>query len=385
MIPLFVLAHFSHHVIAALLQPLLPFIRDDFALSYTQAAWLVSAFTLSYGISNLPAGWLADRVGSRLIIAVGVTGAAICGLIVGLSPTYTIMVIFLVLLGITGGGYHPAASPLISASVEPQNRGRALGLHQIGGTASFFLAPLIAVGITSILNWRSTFVVVAIPVIIVGIVMYIVIGKRGYSDRTGTKSEASHLEGPITTSSHWTHLVAFITLGVTLQVLLFSLISFLPLFTVDHFGASEGVAASLLSLYHLTGLLGGPLGGYLSDRVGEVPVMLTACLLAGPFVYIWGLVSFGWQFFLIIFTLGFFQYVGMPASEAYIISHAPQRYRSTALGIYYSASRGGPGLIMPVLGFLFDQYGFNASFTIVGSALFAIAIICSILLLRNRS
>ncbi|MDP7525779.1 MAG: MFS transporter, partial [Dehalococcoidales bacterium] len=57
------LAHFSHHLIAALLQPLLPFIRDDFALDYTQAAWIVSAYTLAYGFSQLPGGWLADRIG----------------------------------------------------------------------------------------------------------------------------------------------------------------------------------------------------------------------------------------------------------------------------------------------------------------------------------
>ncbi|MFC1988382.1 MFS transporter, partial [Chloroflexota bacterium] len=96
LITLFVLAHFSHHLIAALLQPLLPLIRDDFALDYTQASWVVSAFTLAYGISQLPAGWLTDRLGARAMIAIGITGAAICGLVVGLSPSYTLMVVFLV-------------------------------------------------------------------------------------------------------------------------------------------------------------------------------------------------------------------------------------------------------------------------------------------------
>jgi hypothetical protein len=36
MVPLFVLAHFSHHFTAALFQPLTPFIRDEFGLGYTQ-------------------------------------------------------------------------------------------------------------------------------------------------------------------------------------------------------------------------------------------------------------------------------------------------------------------------------------------------------------
>ncbi len=384
MIPLFVLAHFSHHVIAALLQPLLPFIRDDFTLSYTQAGWVVSAFTLAYGISQLPAGWLADRVGPRLLIAAGISGVALFGLLVGLSSTYIMMVVFLMLLGAMGGGYHPAASPLVSASVEPQNRGRALGLHQIGGTASFFLAPLIAVGIAAVLGWRGTFIALAIPTIIFGIVLYILIGRRGYTQKTEKEMSDSHLEASSIPPGHWRRLIAFVTLGVSLQVLLFSPISFLPLFVVDHFGRSEEVAAALLSLYHSTGFLAGPLGGYLSDRLGKVPVMLTVGLLAGPFIYLLSFVSFGWQVFVVILAMGMFQYVGMPTSEAYIISHTSQRNRSTVLGIYYFASRGGPGVIMPVLGFFFDQFGFSTSFTIVGSTMLAIALICSMFLWRNR-
>lgn len=384
MLPLFILAHFGHHLLAALLQPLLPFIRDDFALSYTQAGWVVSAFTLSYGISHLPAGWLADRVGPRLLITVGISGAALFGLLVGLSPTYVMMIVFLILLGVASGGYHPAASLLVSSSVEPQNRGRALGLHQIGGTASFFLAPLIAVGIAGALDWQGTFITLAIPTIIFGIVLYLLIGRRGYAHKTETETEDSHLETTTTPPVHWRRFTVFVTLGVTLQILLFSLISFLPLFVVDHFGRSAKVAAVLLSLYHSTGLLAGPLGGYLSDRLGKVPVMLTVSLLAGPFVYLLSLVSFGWQVFAVIFAMGAFQYVSMPISESYIISHTSQRNRATVLGIYYFASRGGPGIIMPVLGFLFDQYGFSTSFTIVGSTIFTIALACSVLLWKNR-
>ena len=57
---LFVLAHFSHHVITALVVPLLPFIRNDFGLDYTQAGFVISAFTLSYGIAQMPAGRLIE-------------------------------------------------------------------------------------------------------------------------------------------------------------------------------------------------------------------------------------------------------------------------------------------------------------------------------------
>ena len=127
LLPLFVLAHFGHHLVPALLVPLLPLIRDDFALDYTQSGLMLSAFALSYGISQLLGGWLADRIGQRIMVTIGISGVALAGLLVGLSATYIMMIVSLVLMGVLGGGYHLASPPLISAPVEPKNRGRALG------------------------------------------------------------------------------------------------------------------------------------------------------------------------------------------------------------------------------------------------------------------
>ncbi|MEK7353984.1 MAG: MFS transporter [Chloroflexota bacterium] len=382
--PLFVLAHFSHHLIAALLQPLLPLIRDDFKLDYAQAGWVVSAFTLAYGFSQLPAGWLADRIGARLLITIGISGVAVAGLLAGLSPSYTIMVIFLVGMGILGGGYHPAASPLVSASVEEKKRGRALGLHQIGGTASFFLTPLIAVGIATALGtWRSSFIILAILTFIFGIIFYVMLGRRGNSSKAengiqDNQAAAALIPGRLSS------LIPFIVIGVAIQVTVFSTISFIPLFAVDQLKTSENVGAALLAVAQFAGLWAGPLGGYLADRIGKVPVMLAVALATGPAIYLLNMVSIGWSIYAILLVMGVCQYVGMPVSEAYIISHSPQRNRSTILGFYYFASRGGPGLLMPVMGYLIDRFSFGTAFTIVGSGMLVVALGCSLWFWRNR-
>ena len=146
---LFVLSHFSHHVITALIVPLLPYIRNDFALDYTQSGFVISAFSLSYGIGQLPAGWLADRMGSRNLMTLSIVGVALAGLMVGLSHAYLLMIFCLIGMGIAGGGYHPSAPPLISASVAPEKRGFALGCHFIGGSTSYFLSPLIGAAIAT--------------------------------------------------------------------------------------------------------------------------------------------------------------------------------------------------------------------------------------------
>lgn len=115
LLPLFVLAHFGHHLLPAPPIPFLPMIRGDFSLDYTQSGLVISAFNSSYGIGQLPAGWLSDRIGPPIMVTVGICGVALLGFFVGLSQIFLMMIIFLILMGIMGGGSHPAAPPTISA------------------------------------------------------------------------------------------------------------------------------------------------------------------------------------------------------------------------------------------------------------------------------
>lgn len=383
LLPLFILAHFLHHFTAAFLQPLMPFIRDEFALDYTQAGWIMSAFTLAYGFSHLPAGWLSDRISPRLMITMGISGVALFAIAVGLAPTYLFLVLFAILLGAVGGGYHPSASPLVAASVDKKNQGRALGLHQIGGTASFFLTPLIIVAIAGALGWRGAVVSMSIPAFIIGIVLFILIGRRGYATKDSKTTDISQ-SAPPATPGNTRRLIAFITLGIIIQITVFSVASYVPLFAVDSLKSSEQMAALLFSFFHFAGLWAGPIGGYLSDRLGKVPVMLTVCLIAGPALYLLNLTSLSWNVWAVLLLLGTCMYMGMPITESYVITHAPKRRRSTILGIYYFASRGGVGLVTPLIGYIADHYSFATSFTVLGGALLAIVLVCSAFLWGSR-
>ena len=376
-------AHCGHHLPSAILVPLLPFIRDEFALDYTKAGLVVSAFTLSYGICQLPGGWLADRIGSRMVATIGVSGVALFGLLIGVSSTYVMMVVFLVLLGMSGGGYHPAAASMISASVDSKSRGRALGLHLIGGTASHFAAPLLAVAVAAALGWRGAFIGISIPILIIGVVFYILLGRHESAGKAVRTASSSHTEAPSTRLS-LRRLVPFIVLGIAVVVLCISTLAFIPLYMIDHFGVSEGRAAALLALAYSGGFWAGPLGGYLSDRFGRIPVILVFGLVAGPIIYLLNLVSYGWPIFAVLIGLGMSQYVTMPVAEAYIVDQTSERNRSTVLGIYFFGSRGGSGVTAPLVGYLMDRYGFNTSFTIMGVAMVAVTLICGMFLWKNR-
>jgi len=382
-IPLFVLAHFAHHLVIALPVPLLPFIRNEFALDYTQAGVVIMAFNLAYGISQLPSGWLADRIGSRVLLTVGTAGVALAGLLVGLSQTHFMLITFLVLMGIAGGGYHPSAAPLISRSVEPKNRGRALGFHMIGGSGSFFLAPLVGAGIAACYGWRASFTWLAIPTALFGIAFYVLLGRRPELNRL-SKTISEYCDKAQPPSSDLPQLIPFMVLNIFAAGVNFSVISFIPLFMIDHFGVAETIAASSLSIMYSAGLWASPLGGYISDRLGKIRVALVACLVTGPLIYLLNIVPSGLGIGAVLLMFGITMYIRQPASESYIISQTPEHRRSTILGIYYFASMEAGGIFSPIIGNCIDRFGFQPTFTGAGIAILMVSLVCAIFLRHNR-
>jgi len=384
LLPLFVLAHCAHHLLTALPVPLLPFIRNDFNLDYTGAGLVISAFQLSYGISQLPAGWLADRIGPRILITIGTAGVALAGLLVGISPTYIMLLVFMVILGAAGGGYHPATPPIISASVEPKRRGLALGLHLIGGNTSFFLTPLIAAGIATAWGWRGPFLALAPPILIFGIAFYVLLGRRANAPKAGHGTTTSTESQTPDTPGRLRHLVSFIALSTFNHAVVISVISFIPLYLVDHFGTGEATGAAFLAVLYSSGLWASPLGGYLSDRLGAVPVLLVVCLATGPLIYLLNLAPYGLGIAALLVVMGMVPGIRMPASEAYIIGNTAARRRSTVLGIYFFASIEGGGLLTPVMGYLIDRFGFHFSFSMAGAVLLTATLVGAMFLRGSR-
>lgn len=347
---------------------------------------MLSVFTLAYGFGQLPAGWLSDRFGAPFILAIGICGVAAAGFLVGLSQTFIMVLVFLAVMGLLGGGYHPAAPSLISASVDAQHRGRALGFHTIGGSASYFSAPLIAAAIITVWGWRGAFLGLAFPSMILGIVLYIFIRRRSevkrYRQETiNNRNEASPEQ------FHWAPLVWFLILATITSTATTSVLSFVPLLLVDQFGISNAVAAASVSIAYAPGLIVGPLAGHLSDRWGKVPMLLAVSFLAAPVIYLltrvpYGPLGLGTGALLIL--IGVITYVRMPVSESYLVGRTPARYRSTVLGVYFFSSMEGSGLLTPLMGYLIDHFGFVYTYSLVGIAQLVITIVCAVALWRNH-
>jgi len=381
--PLFILGHFSHHVLTSITVPLIPFIRSTFDLDYTQSGLVISAFTLAYGIGQLPAGWLADRMESRKLMTVGISGVALAGIVVGLSETYFLMIVFLVLMGILAGGYHPSAPPLISASVRPEHLGRALGLHNIGGGASHFLTPLIAVAVANAWGWRNAYLAMAIPTVAFGILFYLRLGQLNAREKAN-HSEAKKKGGPEPRPESMRQIVIFLIFSTFTAAIVTSVVSFIPLLMVDHFHLSKETAAVLFSLIYSAVFWASPLSGYLSDRVGSVRVTLAVCFSAGPILLMFTILPYGWGIIVLLILLGMVIFARMSSSETFIVRHTPPGIRSTILGIYYFTGMEGGGILTPVLGYLIDRLGFQSAFTIAGVAAIMVTLICAFWLREDR-
>lgn len=375
-LPFFILAHAAHHLLTALPQPMLPYMQEEFGLNYTRSAAIISAFALSSGAAQLPAGWLADRIGPTILITIGIVGVALGGLLVGLSHTYVLLIAGMIFMGLMAGGYHPASTPLISISVPTHQRGRALGLHLIGGNSSFFLAPLVAGAIAAVWGWRGAYLTLAIPTAILGTLFFFYLNRR-YGKAHMEEMKRRHTSEARPQAGYKRRLGAFLTMMVIGGGAGASVSAFMTLYMVNELGASKEVAAMALSIIFSSGLWAGPLGGYLADRFGSTRVIIVTGILSGLVIFVLKEVELGWGLWLVLWFMGLIHAIRFPVTEVFIMSQSPPEHRSKIYGVYYSTMQYTGAIFAPIMGRFIDAYGFDVIWTFSAYAVTAVAIITS--------
>ncbi len=382
----FVSAHFFHHLLTSIIVPLLPMIRDSFDLTYAQAGGVASAFTISYGLAQLPSGWIADRVGAKYLLFFGISGVAVAGALVGFSGTYIGLLVFLALMGIAGGGYHPSASPLVSASVEPSQRGKALGLHIVGGSASHLVSPLAAVFIAGFFGWRGSFITISIPVFIFGIILFMLLRVFHISVKNHAQSSKSQNASGTSVKRPFGEIIVFLVISSAIGAVLGSVIAFIPMFSIDGLGVSQTGSALFLSLYFFAGMIAAPLSGGVVDKLGSRSMFIFLAVLSGPAIMLLGITR-SWIVLAVIMVFqAVVMFSRMVVSETYFVTYVPLKWKSTILGIYYFAGMEGSGILTPILGRVIDGVGFSWAFTAMGLSLSIVCVVSlTILLFRNRA
>ena len=356
-------AHFSHHVTNSLLNPLLPLIRDAFAMSYAESGFAVSAFSISSGLANAPWGILADRIGSRTVIVGGLLLMGAVSVALATAAAYWQLLVFLVLMGVVSGSYHGPAAALIARTFGARVRGTAMGIHITGGHLSFFAAPALA-GLlaTTTGTWRTPYLWFAAAPVVLAALLWIVAPRTQESSASGDRFAAFREIANV-----FRDVGPIVSLSVAFQFGLAAMLAFLALYFVDARGISPGLAAVLFGVPQLVGVIGAPLGGFLSDRFGRRTVMLVGLALLGPSV---GAVTILPNALLPVALVVFGLLFSMrtTVTETLVMDTAPPGRRATVLGAYYLANAHVGGIGAPLFGFLAEAVGIAPAFNWIALA-----------------
>jgi FSR family fosmidomycin resistance protein-like MFS transporter len=359
-LPQFAFARLSHHLCTGTLVPLLPLVRQEFALSYFQAGLLTSAFALAYGFTQLPIVALSRRIGERTVIIAGLIGMSIAAMAAGSAGEYNQLLASLVLMGLCGSGYHALAASFLSRSFSKERRGQMLGLHLAGSKLSFLIAPFLAVLIASLTgSWRSPFIVLALPALLAGVLLWATVpGEAVLEQKTALDLTPAGLG--------WRGIVRdiglLLVLTMGLSLVSFSIYSFLPLFLIDRHGVAFQQAGVLAGIMVGVGIVGSPLGGALSDRIGRDRVILFSVISAGPLLYLLTISPMGLWFLGVLVVFGIAMSLPAAATESLMADHVPGARLALALATYHFFNQESSSVMNPVVGRLIDLHGMDRVF-----------------------
>ena len=360
----FCYTHLSHDMTTGLLIALLPFIRQDMDLNYFQAGLLVSAYSVTSGFSQIFGGWVADRLKRRWItIMMGLLGVGMSGFAAGLMPSYITLVIAMVCMGIFAGFYHPSAVPALSSLFEDR-RGKAIGLHMIGGSIGFGIGPFIGTAIAATLNWHLAFTILCLPALIAGLWVALWLRKiepaptaaAGRAPAPGNgKSSAG--TGGLTLGQVLRSVAPVVILVIIVTFTSGSLLPFLPLYLVDHHGLTVTMASVWTGVVRASGIAGSLLGGWLSDRWGNRRTVLVSLTAIGPVMLLFTTINYFAALAVIMMAIGILWTMRETAVQTYLMGRTPLRLHGIVFGLYFGIGQQGQSLLQPVYGGLMDMAG----------------------------
>jgi FSR family fosmidomycin resistance protein-like MFS transporter len=151
-------AHFVSHYYILLLAPLLPFVRADYGVSYTEIGLALAAFNTVSAVLQAPAGFLVDWLGARILLIGGLIFGASAFVIASAVDSYWVLVAMFALAGVGNAVYHPADYALLSHHVPAKRIGQAFSVHTFAGMAGSAVAPPTLLLMQNLWGWRGAFI-----------------------------------------------------------------------------------------------------------------------------------------------------------------------------------------------------------------------------------
>jgi MFS transporter, ACS family, glucarate transporter len=135
-----------------------PMMRD-LGLSQLQMGFVFSAFTLAYGLFEIPTGWWGDRVGTRRVLTRIVIWWSSFTITTAAAFNYASLLLIRFLFGVGEAGAWPNAARTFSRWFPVTERGTAQGIFFMGAHLGGALTPFLVTSMLTVMHWRSVFVI----------------------------------------------------------------------------------------------------------------------------------------------------------------------------------------------------------------------------------
>ena len=248
-------------------------IGNDFTLNDTQRGLLMGlAFALFYAGLGVPVAWLADRANRKNIIAAAVTVWSVATALCGLASGFWSLFAARIGVGIGEAGGTPPAHSILGDYFRKSELTRALSIYSLGPAFGAALGLMAGGWLADQIGWRLTFVVVGLPGIILGIIVFLTVRepKRGRFVVDKKEEIVSRSFKETFVSLYKQPAYVGVLGGHTLQIMCgFILMSWAAVIMIRTFNASTSDVGILLGLGILFGSpFGMVCGGFLSDKLG---------------------------------------------------------------------------------------------------------------------
>lgn len=362
--------HMVNDFYSMVLPPLIPALIPVFGLSYFQIGLLSFCFYILSGVLQPTIGFLSDKhaIRKKIIMAGFLINGLGC-MAIGLSPTFSWVVLASLLCGLGAATFHPQSTNFLSRAF-PQSKGRAMGIHGWGGSIGNFLAPLVVATLVSWVGWRQSMIMLVIPGLLVAVLLWRLL------EEPGEVQGSSFVKG--LSRELLLVAVAFSLLSMVLR----GFLTFLPTFLVER-GSTLAQAGFFTSLMLCVGLVSQPLGGAVYDRVGGRSLFFICAVATGmglwaftrstgPLMIVWAVV------------IGFFVAALFPVSLAMGSDVARSNQVGLSVGVIFGLSSTLSAFTPALMGYVADRVGLSRSFSLLIAIAFLGALLSLALPTKDR-